>query len=697
MVLSAISPISGSHPPCLLGLFVLLAVATSIKIDLPSLGIATVTSIVVGLAILAYRLKRRLAAQALELHACRQRYQQIFERNPAGMCRMSLEEEILDCNDAFARILGYASRAELLSRPTHVLWDDSAGAESFLALLNKHKTVTNYERQLRRNDGTRVWVLQNATLLEASDNSPAVIEAMLIDITEHKKAQESVLQQSETNYRSLVEGSPYGIIRSTAAGKFLMVNPALVTMLGYDSQAEILALNAASELYQDPSDRLKILALFQGTRHVENIEVNWKKKDGRPILVRARGRLIRDDQGTECFESIVEDITERRMLEDNLRQAQKMEAIGQLAGGIAHDFNNLLLIILGQCHQLLAQTGPTDPGYARLQEIQAAAERAKSLTTRLLIFGRRKPLEFDVLDLNAALSELRELLQHLVGENILLVARLSPLLKQVKADRGLLEQVIINLAGNARDAMPDGGTLTIITANASTNETSAVEHPGVPCGQFVTITLCDTGIGMDSATQNRVFEPYFTTKGPGKGTGLGLAMVQSIVAQSGGHVTVASEPGHGSKFTIYLPAVQEITLPEMSAPQMPESYFGSETVLLVEDERSVRLLIREFLQSSGYVVIEAETGQQALRLAQAHQGPIHLLVTDIVMPKMSGHELARELSASRPALKVLCMSGYPGKRSQEEGASDDERRFLQKPFVMKLLLKEVRKILDSAA
>jgi two-component system cell cycle sensor histidine kinase/response regulator CckA len=505
------------------------------------------------------------------------------------------------------------------------------------------------------------------------------------------------LGQLEANYRSLVERSPYGIYRSTPDGKLLMVNPALVRMLGYGSEAELLRANLARDVYVNPAERQRNIERYSKSELTLDGETLWKRKDGSQITIRGNGRAIRDEtERVECFEVIVEDITERKMLAEQTRQAQKMEAIGQFAGGIAHDFNNLLLVILGQSEFVLKWTEPGDNRYARLQEIRRAAERAQWLTAQLMIFARRGVLELQAIDLNSALKELHELLERLIGEDIVLVTELSPTLGRIKSDRSLIQQVIMNLAANARDAMPGGGTLKIATANVEIKAASITEHRGAPAGRYVMLTVTDSGKGMDAETQARLFEPFFTTKEAGKGTGLGLAVVRSIVAQSGGHVIVESEPGYGSTFKVFLPVVEHPDQTQPAKKTEEVSLRGSETVLLVEDAQSVRIVVRGYLESGGYFVLAPETLGQVLELAQKHQGPIQLLLTDVVMPGMGGAELAKQIKSVRPDIKVLYMSGYAPRAAGRDEGLEEGAPFLQKPFTSEDFLRSVRRVLDTA-
>jgi signal transduction histidine kinase/ActR/RegA family two-component response regulator len=381
--------------------------------------------------------------------------------------------------------------------------------------------------------------------------------------------------------------------------------------------------------------------------------------------------------------------------EEQTRQAQKMEAIAQFAGGITHDFNNLLLIILGQCQFVLKQIESGDSRYARVQEIQRAAQRAQWLTAQLMIFARRGELELQAIDLNSALQELHELLERLIGEEIVLVMELSPTLGRVRSDRGLIQQVVMNLAANARDAMPGGGILKIATENVEISKASITEHRGIPVGRYAVLRVTDSGTGMDAATQARLFEPFFTTKEVGKGTGLGLAVVRSIVAQSGGHITVQSELGRGATFKVYLPVVEQAEHVHPAKNMEEVGPRGSETILLVEDAQAVRIVVRDYLESGGYQVLVPETLGQVLELARKHQGPIHLLLTDVVMPGMGGAELARQIRSVRPDIKVLYMSGYAARTAGRDEELEEGAPFLQKPFTSEDLLGSVRRVLDT--
>ena len=511
-----------------------------------------------------------------------------------------------------------------------------------------------------------------------------------------RSAQEG-LRRSEINFRSLVTNAPYGICRCDAAGILLSANPAMVRMLGCDAPAELAGRNLAN-LYADAQQWFKVADTLRAQQHFNNLDADWIRKDGTPVTVRLSGRTIREQEAT-FFELFAEDVTERRGLELQLRQSQKMEAVGRLAGGIAHDFNNLLMVVSGYSELLLDRIGAADPATrGPAQEIASAASRATALTRQLLAFSRKQMMMPKVFDLNAVVSENLRMLNRLIGEDVELVMLPGGDLGRVKADPGQIEQVIMNLAVNARDAMPKGGRLTIETANVTLDEGYARLHASATPGDYVMLAISDTGGGMDADTQSHIFEPFYTTKGP-KGTGLGLSTVYGIVKQSGGYIWVYSEAGKGTTFKIYLPRVSEageVAAAATAGAQTPATLRGHETILLVEDEATVRQLARECLELQGYAVLEAPEGAAALQLAQAHPGPIHLLLTDVIMPGMTGRELASRICQSRPGIKVLYMSGYTENVIGHNGMLDASVMLLQKPFSLPTLRAKVREVLDMA-
>jgi len=506
------------------------------------------------------------------------------------------------------------------------------------------------------------------------------------------------LRRSEMNFRSLVTNAPYGICRCDSAGKLLDVNPALLAMLGYSSAREILGTHLGA-LYEDAQHWFELADHLRETTPFNRLIVEWKRKNGSATVLRVSGRAV-SDAGREgrTFELFAEDVTERHALEQQLQQSQKMEAVGRLAGGIAHDFNNLLMVISGYSEFLLDRLGPEPELRAPAQEIASAAGRASSLTRQLLAFSRKQMLAPKVLDLNGVVTENLKMLTRMIGEDIDLVMVPATGLGAVRADVGQMEQVIMNLAVNARDAMPSGGKLTIETSNVSLDEEYAHFHAPLKPGNYVMLAISDTGAGMDSETQSHIFEPFFTTKGP-KGTGLGLSTVYGIVKQSGGYIWVYSESGKGTTFKIYLPRVAESadsSVEVVAAAEPVATEPGTETILVVEDEANLRYLARQFLEKQGYRVIEAADGAVAMQIAVAHEGVIHLLLTDVIMPGMNGRELAQRISEIRPNTKVLYMSGYTENVIGRDGTLDAGIRLLQKPFTLRDLNTRVREVLSSS-
>ena len=510
-----------------------------------------------------------------------------------------------------------------------------------------------------------------------------------------RSAQEG-LQRSESNARSLVSNAPYGICRCDPRGVVLDANPAMVAMLGYQSVSQLAGENLAN-LHADTQRWFVLADYLHSLEQFRDFAAEWKRKSGGTSLVRLSGRAIRGKKDkVASYELFAEDVTERRILEEQLRQAQKMEAVGQLAGGIAHDFNNLLMVISGYCEFLLERVG-TDPGLrGPAREIARAADRASGLTRQLLAFSRKQMLAPKVLDLNAVVTENLSMLRRMIGEDIDLKMSAGEGLGSVKADPGQIEQVIMNLAVNARDAMPKGGRLTIETSNLHLDQSYARMHAPVRPGEYIMLAISDTGAGMDAETQSHIFEPFFTTKGK-KGTGLGLSTVYGIIKQSEGYIWVYSEVGNGTTFKIYLPRVTAAGEPvPVSAPAVETSVAaGHETILLVEDEVTLRELVRHYLQNQGYVLLEATSTEQALQISNSHSGPIHLLLTDVIMPGMNGRELAERISSARPELKVLYMSGYTENAIGHNGLLEAGLHLLQKPFTLLALKAKVREVLDT--
>jgi len=475
------------------------------------------------------------------------------------------------------------------------------------------------------------------------------------------------------------------------------VNPAFEALTGYSRQEAVgqtlgilKSEQQAGELYEEMWNTVLSGNVFRGI-------VMDRKKNGETLIIEKALTPLRDGDGKIAhFISTGRDITERRQLESDLRQAQKMDAIGRLAGGVAHDFNNLLLVISAYAELMLDSLAQDDPLRRNVDEIITASRRAADLTRQLLAFGRKQLQLLQVLDLNTVIGEITGMLPRLIGEDIELVFVPGEDLGKVKADPGQIEQVVMNLAANARDAMPGGGTLTIETATVHVDESYVQRHSIVPQGDYVLLVVTDSGQGIASEHLPHIFEPFYTTKEPGKGTGLGLATVYGIVKQNNGFVWVYSEPGLGTTFKIYLPQVRSSRNEVRTTKPVELSPRGCETLLLVEDESSVRHASGQFLSRSGYTVLEASDGADALRVSRQHSGPIHLMITDVVMPRMAGPKLAELLADERPDMKVLFVSGYAEKTVLQHGTVDLTTGFLQKPFSLKVLARKVREVLEAS-
>jgi len=507
----------------------------------------------------------------------------------------------------------------------------------------------------------------------------------------------ATLRATEVSYATLVEHAPVPIYRSTPDGRILAVNGALVRLLGYASAADVLQLRMARDVYADPAERQRLLDRdVHSDRVYDELEATWKRQDGRLLTVQLSVRTIRNGLGhVDYYETFVHDLTEQRRLQTQLAQSQKMEAVGRLAGGIAHDFNNLLTVITTSCDLLLEDLAAGDTRREDVEQVRKAADGATALTRQLLAFSRQQVLAPRVVDLGDVVHGVEKMLRRVIGEDIDLVTLLDDEAGAVKADVGQIEQVLMNLAVNARDAMPTGGKLSIETGNIEHDPDYAREQEAAAVSRFVMLAVSDTGIGMDEATKARIFEPFFTTKEPGKGTGLGLATVYGIVKQSGGFIWVYSEPGLGTTFKIYLPRVDAAAVSGVSAPALIASLRGTETVLLVEDAAAVRAVTHQALARQGYTVLDAPNGAEALRIAADHPDPIHLLLTDVVMPGLSGRQLADELTRLRPDTKVLFTSGYTDDAVVRHGVLESGIAYLQKPFTVDGLARKVREVLDA--
>lgn len=513
------------------------------------------------------------------------------------------------------------------------------------------------------------------------------------DVTERKRAQQA-LRASETRIQSLFENMPVGLCQCSPRGDVIAANPALVQMLGYESEAELKMTNALS-FFEDAQEKQNFFNELGRSGDIRNVQLVFRRKDGQLINVIKSARAVPGQTEESAYiEATIIEITARKQLEDQLRQSQKMEAVGRLAGGIAHDFNNLMTLITGYSQMLMDDLAPGDPSRSVLDEVLAAAERAAGLTRQLLIFSRKHVVQPEVLDLNDVVAGVDKMLRRLTGDDIELKLLLTPDLWPVKADHSQLEQILLNLIVNARDAMPEGGVISIETANVQIGMEFVRSHPDISPGSYVALTVGDEGLGMDAATLTHIFEPFFTTKEQGKGTGLGLSIVYGIVKQSGGYIWAASEPAKGTHFYIYLPRVEgEPTSARTTSDRAISA--GDETILLVEDEEKVRELVKSMLVEYGYKVLDARNGNVAEQIARDYAGSIQMLVTDVIMPGANGHQLAGRMKSMLPGLKVLYISGYGDAATMTQNILEQKDAFLPKPFTAETLAWKVRETLDG--
>jgi PAS domain S-box-containing protein len=523
------------------------------------------------------------------------------------------------------------------------------------------------------------------------------VAAQLGSVVRHKQAEEE-LRRSQRRYETLVN-SVEGIVweADERTFRFTFVSRQAERLLGHPPERWL----ADPSFWPDhlhPEDRHHAVASWRAAvdlRRDYHLTYRMRAADGREVWLLDRVNVVTEGDRVVALRGVMVDVTQQKHLEEQFSQAQKMEAVGRLAGGVAHDFNNLLTAVMGYSQMLLLRLGPQDPARELVAEIHKAGERAAGVTRQLLAFSRKSVLRPTVVNVNDVITGMQKMLCTLIGEDVELTTLLDPVLGPVRADVGQLEQVVINLAVNARDAMPEGGRLTVETANEELGEAFAQLHPEVQPGPYVLLTVRDTGHGMDAVTRERLFEPFFTTKETGKGTGLGLATVYGIVKQTGGHIAVFSEPGRGTTFRVYLPQLAE-GAPEPDAARAPAGPWprGTETILLVEDDKAVRDFARSLLRDAGYTVLEARGGVEALRVCGEYAGAIHLLVTDVVMPGMTGRELAGRLAPLRPSLRVLYLSGYTDDAVIRRGVVEAETHFLPKPFGPEELARKVREVLD---
>jgi len=659
-------------------------------------------ALLLALLLAAARGRRRRAEEASSgarraekaLAESEERYRDLVDASEDWVFTHDLEGFLLSANQAMTRQTGY-SREELLEKNLSDLLIPQLRDEfaSSLDTLAREGYAGGFMRVLTRNGEERILEYQSS--LCKGEAATPVVSGIAHDV--QRRWAERVLRLSLSRLEALLNNIPDVAWLKDERGRFIAVNEACARFLNRTTEeiigktdADFLPLEVARRFQESDREVMETGRSLQVTEEVRSAQ-------GRPILFETIKTPIRSAGGTPSGTAgIARDITERRRLEEQLVQSQKMEAVGRLSGGIAHDFNNLLTTVLGYSDLLLGQLERDSPLRPDLEEIKKAGERAAGLTRQLLAFSRKQVIEPKVLELNAIVSGASKMLRRLIGENVELMTILEPGLGRVRADPGQIEQVLVNLAVNARDAMPEGGKLAVETKNLGFYEPYPSAYTRAQPGPYVLLAVSDTGSGMDAETQSHIFEPFYTTKERGQGTGLGLATVYGIVKQSGGDIWVSSELGRGTTFKVCLPRVDE-PADQLEAVQPPgEIPRGSETILLVEDEEGLRALARRVLEANGYTVLPAGSAEEALEIADRGPSRIHLLLTDVVLPRTNGIQLAQRLSSRRPELKVLYISGYTDSAPLPAASAGEQSAFLQKPFTPAVLIRKVREVLRAA-
>ena len=641
------------------------------------------------------QVNRQLAAEAQRVRDSHERNLLAFSNNPCPMWVYDCDTlRFLDVNDTAISTYGYA-RQEFLQMTLR----DIRPSEEMAAFENAVKQPVHGFNNAgiwrhRRKDGSLIFVEIRAFGFLLDGHSRELVLAT--DVTERIHMEEA-LRQSRASLQSLVDNAPLGICRATLEGdRCEALNLTLREILGGYSLEEGLQLKLSEQVFANPADQGQMVEILRRNLTVRGYETTFLRRDGSKVPVRISGALVRDAQRKGHFEGYVEDMTQQSALEQQFRQVQKLEAVGRLAGGIAHDFNNILLVIKLSTEMMLAQVTPENPLSKPLLQVSNAADRATALTRQMLAFGRQQIMQARIINLNAIVLETSQMLRRIIGEDIQLVTQLSDSVENSRLDPDQVTQVILNLAVNARDAMPKGGALHLETASVDLDDAYTKTHPPVQPGRYVMLAVSDTGTGIDKSIMPHIFDPFFTTKEVGKGTGLGLSIVYGIVKQIGGYIWVYSEPGQGTTFKLYFPATTEPL--ESPAPRSDISAEPSgQTVLLVEDEAIARSNIRLCLEQLGYRVLEAQNGQDALQSCAEHPGAINLVLTDLVMPDMGGHELSTQMSLLHPDISVVFMSGYTEDSAARRQILIEGGAFLQKPFSVADLSNTVRSVLAAQA
>jgi two-component system cell cycle sensor histidine kinase/response regulator CckA len=625
------------------------------------------------------------------------RYQVLFDQNVAGFCRTAPDGRVLGCNSTFARMLGYASQEEVLGCHAQQFYFSGEERDRLLEHLQREGSLVNLELRLRRKDGSSIWVIENVAATCDEQGKMTLIEGTMVDISAHKRA-ENALRESQERLHGIIASAMDAIITVDEKQQIIVFNQAAEEIFGCTA-AEVIGKSIDRFLPESLRDLHR--------QHVRNfgqtgISTRSMYSQGTLVAVRSNGEEFPIEtaisqvttSSEKLYTVILRDISVRKRTEEQLRQAQKMEAVGQLAGGIAHEFNNYLAIIMGYTELLEHETMGNESLRPSLSEIKDASQKVASLTRQLLAFSRKQVIEPREVDLNSTVWETHKLLRRLIPVTIDLIPKLQDDVGKVKADPAQVQQILINLVLNARDSMPDGGKIFIETEEIELDPEYASRQLDVQAGRYVMLSVADTGVGMDRDTLSHIFEPFFTTKEEGKGTGLGLSTTYGIVKQSGGHLTVASVPGKGSTFRIYLPKLSDcgaISQPSKAQSNQPRR----PTVLVVEDEGALRKLMTKVLERAGFQVVEAKDGEQAVEICKSWAEPPDIVVSDLAMPRLNGLQLKEIVAGLHPELKFLLISGYAEDVVDDPTILRTDTNFLEKPFLPDELILKVREILQG--
>jgi two-component system cell cycle sensor histidine kinase/response regulator CckA len=663
-----------------------------------------------ALSILASTAAAALETSSLytQVQRAEENYRSIFENAIDGIFQIATNGRFIQANPAMAHMLGFPSANDLLHSERNSaehLYVEPERFREFCRLLEGNDKLNGFEIHVLRNDGSKAFLSESARAVRNEMGEVLYYEGIAEDITERKLSQEALVA-GEARRRAILDSALDCIITMNHEGHVVDWNPAAEQTFGF-TQEEILGNDMAAliipEKYRERHRQglAHYLETGDGPALGQRREMSGLHASGKEFPVELTINRIEIADQPPLFTAYIRDLTDRRRLEEKLRlseeqlrQSQKLEAIGQLAGGVAHDFNNLLTVIGGYSSILLGRMTAENPQRSALEEIKKASDRASGLTRQLLAFSRKQILQPKVLDLNEVVLEIEKMVRRLIGEDVDLLILSESSLGKTKADPGQVEQVLLNLIVNARDAMPQGGKLTIETSNVHLSDDYANRH-GATAGNYVMLAVSDSGCGMDVETKEHIFEPFFTTKSPGKGTGLGLSTVYGIIKQSGGHIWLYSEPSQGTTFKVFLPRVDDAVEGRDSGSLSRIVPQGSETILLVEDEVQVRNILTDMLKSQGYNLLVASNGPEALDIASTRNGTIHLMITDVVMPQMSGRELAEVMAGLRPETRILYMSGYTDDAIVHHRLLDEGLNFIQKPFDTVTVARKVRTVLDS--